>query len=89
MIARVWHSRGKSRFAAGSRRCPRSQFLRRPFGGEVEFVTVMWFDSLDAVKAFAGGDYETAYVPASARGVLSRFDAASQHCDLQETRRPA
>ena len=53
--------------------------LRREAGDEVEFVTVMWFDSLDAVRAFAGEDYEAAVVPPKARAVLSHFDARSQH----------
>lgn len=62
------------------------QLFRRDVANEVEFVTVMWFDSLDAVKEFAGEDYETAYVPAKAREVLSRFDARSQHYDVREKR---
>jgi antibiotic biosynthesis monooxygenase (ABM) superfamily enzyme len=59
------------------------ELLRRPAGGEVEFVTVMRFDSLDAVRAFAGADYETAVVPPSARALLSRFDARSAHFELR------
>lgn len=53
--------------------------FRRDLGDEVEFVTVMWFDSLEAVRAFAGEDYEVAVVPPKARALLSRFDARSQH----------
>jgi len=52
---------------------------RRDLGEEVEFVTIMWFDSLDAVRAFAGENYEQAVVPPKARAVLSRFDAVSAH----------
>ncbi|MGE3275108.1 MAG: antibiotic biosynthesis monooxygenase [Vicinamibacterales bacterium] len=55
------------------------QLLRRDAGGEVEFVTVMWFDSLGAVRAFAGDDYEVAVVPPKARALLARFDARSAH----------
>jgi hypothetical protein len=44
----------------------------------------MWFDSLEAVKAFAGPDYETAVVPPKARAVLSRFDASSRHYEVRE-----
>jgi len=43
------------------------QLLRRALGEEVEFSTIMWFDSLDAVRAFAGEAYEVAVVPAEAR----------------------
>jgi heme-degrading monooxygenase HmoA len=57
--------------------------LRRDLGDEVEFVTVMWFDSLDAVRAFAGEDYEVAVVPPEARAILARFDARSQHYDVR------
>jgi hypothetical protein len=39
----------------------------------------MWFDSLDAVRAFAGEDYEVAVVPPKARQLLSQFDARSAH----------
>jgi hypothetical protein len=45
----------------------------------VEFVTIMWFDGVDAVRAFAGKDYEIAVVPRKAREPLSRFDARSAH----------
>ena len=51
--------------------------LRRQAGEEVEFVTL--FDSLEAVRAFAGEDYELAVVPPEARRVLSRFDQRSVH----------
>ena len=37
--------------------------LRRDLGGEVEFATIMLFDSLEQVRGFAGEDYESAYVP--------------------------
>jgi hypothetical protein len=53
--------------------------LRRDMGEEVEFTTVMWFDGLASVKAFAGEDYERAVVPPKARAVLSRFDPISAH----------
>jgi antibiotic biosynthesis monooxygenase (ABM) superfamily enzyme len=57
--------------------------FRRNLGKEVEFVTVMWFDSIDAVRAFAGDDYEVAVVPPKARALLSRFDARSQHYEVK------
>jgi hypothetical protein len=53
--------------------------LKRDLGDEVEFATVMIFESLDHVRAFAGEDYETAYVPPAARAVLARFDEKSAH----------
>jgi hypothetical protein len=44
----------------------------------------MWFASLDAVRAFAGEDYEVGVVPPKARALLSRFDARSQHYEIKE-----
>lgn len=59
------------------------QLLRRLAGEEVEFVVIMWFESLEAVRKFAGEDYEHAYVPPKAREVLSRFDDRSQHYEVR------
>ena len=56
-----------------------AHLLRRPIDDEVEFVTIMWFDSLEAVRDFMGDDYEVAHVPPPARAVLARFDRRSQH----------
>src|SRR4051812_24111722 len=50
------------------------QLIRRDAGAEVEFITLMWFDSLEAVRTFAGDDYEQAVVPEHARALLARFD---------------
>jgi hypothetical protein len=63
------------------------ELFRRDQGTEVEFMTVMWFDSLAAVKTFVGEDHEIAYVPAAARAVLARFDARAQHYEVREERR--
>ena len=52
---------------------------RRDVAGEVEFVTIMWFDSIESVRAFAGEEHEVAVVPPRARALLSRFDARSAH----------
>lgn len=54
--------------------------LRRTIaGGEVEFTTLTQFESLEAIRAFAGEDYEAAHVAQRARELLSRFDARCQH----------
>jgi heme-degrading monooxygenase HmoA len=60
------------------------QLFRRTLESEIEFITVMWFDSLEAVRVFAGEDYEIAVVPQKARELLSRFDARSQHYEVKE-----
>lgn len=59
------------------------ELLRRPLADEVEFVTIMWFDSIDAVRTFAGDDYEVAVVPPAARAVLAHFDARSAHYEVR------
>jgi antibiotic biosynthesis monooxygenase (ABM) superfamily enzyme len=64
----------------------RIELLRRPDDDEVEFVTLMWFDSLDAVKAFAGDSYRLAVVPPKARALLKGFEEMAAHFDVRETR---
>lgn len=59
------------------------QLLRRAVGDEVEFITIMRFDSIESVRRFAGEDYEACVVPESARKVLKRFDERSQHYDIK------
>jgi heme-degrading monooxygenase HmoA len=59
--------------------------LRRDVDDGVEFVTIMWFDNVDAVRAFAGEDYEEAVVPPEARKLLSRFDDRSAHYQVVKT----
>ena len=49
---------------------------------EVEFMTTMLFESLEAVIAFAGEEYHMALVPTAARQLLLRFDAQSAHYDV-------
>ena len=66
--------------------------LRTEQGDEIEFTTLMWFDSLDSVRSFMGEDYSVSHVPNEARAVLKRFDARAAHHSVlarreqQETR---
>ena len=60
--------------------------LMRHHDNEVEFITVMTFDSLQCVIEFQGPDYENCYVPEAAQRVLSRWDRKSQHYDLIDSR---
>ena len=64
----------------------RIDLLRRKVAGTDEFITIMWFESLDAVRAFAGEDYERAVVPPAARKLLLRFDDRSAHYEVRERR---
>jgi heme-degrading monooxygenase HmoA len=59
------------------------QLLRRNLVEETEFITLMWFDSLDSVREFAGKEYENAVVPEKARKILARYDQEAQHYDLR------
>jgi antibiotic biosynthesis monooxygenase (ABM) superfamily enzyme len=61
--------------------------FRREVGDEVEFITLMWFDSLDAARIFAGEDYELAVVPPKARLLLKRVDQRSQHYEVRAEQR--
>jgi hypothetical protein len=62
------------------------ELLRREASDEVEFVTIMWFDAIEDVRAFAGADHEVAVVPEAARQLLSRFDGRSSHYDVRKPR---
>lgn len=59
------------------------QLFRRTIESEEEFITIMWFESIEAVQDFAGKKYEIAVVPPKARALLSRFDECSQHYDIK------
>jgi len=50
---------------------------------EVEFFLILQFDSLDAVKTFAGEKYEIAYIPENAKRVLSRYEETAQHYEFK------
>ena len=58
------------------------ELLKRINNGEAEFITIMYFESLDAVKHFAGENYEVAVVPENARRLLLRYDNTSQHYEI-------
>ncbi len=60
--------------------------MRRDLDGEVEFQTLMWFDDLASIVAFAGEDYAISHVPDAARAVLSRFDVRAAHFEVLDRR---
>ena len=60
--------------------------MRRDLGGEIEFQTLMWFDSLESIIAFLGEDYAVSHVPAEARAVLKRFDERAAHFEVLDRR---
>jgi heme-degrading monooxygenase HmoA len=62
-----------------------SYLLKRAVGAEIEFVTIMIWDSIEAIRAIAGSDYETAVVPEERRKYLTRYDARSAHYEIAAT----
>ena len=60
--------------------------VRRPVEDGFEFATIMWFEDLDAIRAFMGDDYDVAHVPDAARAVLSDYDKRSAHYEVLDRR---
>lgn len=59
-----------------------SYLLRRDAGDEVEFLTIILWESLDDVRAAAGVDYEAAIVPEERRPYLTRWDEKAAHYEI-------
>ncbi len=51
---------------------------------EVQFFLVLQFRSLDAVRAFAGEDYQMAYIPEKAKQLLIRYEHTAEHFELKQ-----
>jgi hypothetical protein len=60
--------------------------MKRDLGDEIEFQTLMWFDSIEAIKSFVGEDYSVSHVPSAARAVLKRFDSHAVHYEVIDRR---
>lgn len=56
-----------------------SDVFRREAGEEVAFMTILWFASMDGVRAFAGEAYREAHVPQKARRLLLRYEDQAHH----------
>jgi heme-degrading monooxygenase HmoA len=97
MIARIWHGYTKPEHADAyeamlkpellpgigkAKGYKGSYLLRRAAGLEVEFITIMLWDSLDAIRAITGPDYELAVIPEERRKYLSRHDPKSAHYEV-------
>ena len=94
MIARMWHGYTTPEYAdayeatlkpellPGLSKVPGflgSYLFRRSSGDEVEFITIILWESYDALRSIAGENYETAIVPQERRKYLKRFDGKAQH----------
>ena len=62
--------------------------LRRAVGDEVEFVTILLWDSIEGIRALAGADYETAVIPEERKKYLKRFDAKAAHFEVVSMQKP-
>jgi heme-degrading monooxygenase HmoA len=97
MIARVWKGAAPSARAAAYVAHLREHIvpglaaiaghrgacvLRHDAGAEVEFTVITFWESLDAIRRFAGEDAEAAVVPPEARALLSAFDDRAVHWDV-------
>ena len=101
MIARVWHGYTKPENAnayeaqlkpellpgIGKKKGYRGSYLlRRELGEEVEFITILLFDSLESIREAAGhDDYETAIIPEERRKNLARWDTKAAHYEVRAT----
>lgn len=75
----------RTRILPGIQRVPGfrgAYLLRRDAGDEVEFVTLTLFESLAAVRAFAGADHEKAVILPEAEALLSRYDPRARHYEV-------
>jgi heme-degrading monooxygenase HmoA len=103
MIARVWHGYTKPQHADAYQAMliPEvlpgistvkgylgSYVLRRAAGDEVEFITELFWESIDAIRAIAGPTYETAVIPEERRQYLSRYDEQAAHYEVASSQSP-
>lgn len=104
MIARIWHGYTRPEHAdsyeamlkpdllpgiSSMKGFEGSYLLRRETGGEVEFITMLLWDSIDSLKTVAGPDYETAVIPEERRKYLARFDEKAAHYEVASVQKPS
>jgi len=97
MIARIWHgytkpedadayeSMLKPELLPGIGKVPGyrgSYLLRRALEGEVEFITIMIWDSIEAIEAVAGANYTVSIIPENRLKYLSRHDSHAAHYEV-------
>ena len=100
MIARVWHGATRPEHADAYEAMLKpeplpgfgrvkgykgSYLLRKNSGDEVQFMTILLWDSIDSIRAFAGPDYEASVIPEERRQYLSRHDAKAAHYEIVAT----
>jgi heme-degrading monooxygenase HmoA len=100
MIARIWHGSTKPENAdayeshlkpellpglSETKGFRGSYLLRRAVGDEIEFITIILWDSLDDVRQVAGEDYEQAVIPADRLPLLTHYDTRAAHYEVVST----
>lgn len=98
MIARIWHGNTKPEHAdsyesmlkpellPGMSKIPGYKggiVLRRVSGDEVEFITIMVWESIAALQAVAGPNYAAAIIPQDRLQYLTRYDKQSAHYEIR------
>jgi hypothetical protein len=61
-----------------------AQILRLARAGLTEFVHMLWFDDMEAVRALAGNDYERPLLSLKAQALLRRSDRKPEHYEVRE-----
>jgi heme-degrading monooxygenase HmoA len=100
VIARIWHGYTKPEHADAYEAMLKPELLPgiskvKGYRGsyllrrQVEFITIMLWDSIDAIRAVAGPEYETAVVPEERRKHLSRYDGKSAHYEIASMQKPS
>jgi len=99
MIARVWRGWTKTENADAYEKLLREvvypglqkitgyrggYIFRQNIAEEAEFVTVNLFESLEAVKAFAGPDYDMPVFEPEARSLLSKVEPTARHYEVKQ-----
>ena len=97
MVARVWHGYTTPEHADAYEKMLKpellpgiskvkgykgSYLLRRSLEAEVEFITIMLWDSIESIRAVAGPNYEIAVIPEDRKQHLSHFDAKAAHYEV-------
>lgn len=100
MIARVWHGFTKPEHAdsyeamlkpellpgiSKAKGYRGSYLLRRNVGAEVEFITILLWESIDDLRSVAGTDYERSIIPEDRLKFLSRHDPKAAHYEIAAT----
>ena len=104
MIARLWHgtttrenadayeSMLKPELLPGLSNVPgfiTSYLLRRDIEDDVEFITMIIFDSIESLKNFAGANYEQSIVPEDRKPLLKHHDEVALHYEIASVCNPS